>query len=221
MKPHRMALLALILATTILYAQKPGEPSPEPEPEKPVGPVVLRLVAKKTTYALDRGGMTAEAYKRAIADGSVSAPAVDLVLELVNVSKIQQRLRVTGTATKRTLDLQGKGITTRTTPIVREKIAIHILQPGEKYEIPLERLTGNSSNTQSIQTFWTEPGKYTLTATFSTYLYDQPGRQVAPGGGKGKGKANPNPVFIGKGMGRITPVTLTSKSIELTVTEKK
>ena len=134
MNPRRMALLSLILAATILYAQKPGEPSPEPEPEKPVGPVVLRLVAKKTTYALDRGGMTAEAYKKAIADGSVSAPA---------------------------------------------------------------------------------------TATFSTYLYDQQALMVAPGGGKGKGKANPNPVFIGKGMGRITPVTLTSKSIELTVTEKK
>ena len=219
MIPHRMVLLSLILFATILYAQKPGEPSPEPEPEKPVGPIVLRLVAKKTTYALDRGGMTAEAYKKAIADGTVSPPTVELELELVNVSKIPQRIRVSGTGAILTFDLQGKGVTTYRATRAREKLTIQNLQPREKLVIPLESLSGYNS-TRAIQVFWTESGKYTLTASFATYLYDQPAPQPAPRI-KGNGKINPNPNLNPNGITRASRTTLTSKSIDLTITEKK
>ena len=221
MIPRRMVLLSLILSATILYAQKPGEPSPEPEPEKPIGPIVLRLVAKKTTYALDRGGMTAEAYKKAIEDGTISPLAVEFELELVNVSKTPQRIRVCGAAPKLKLDLQGKGVTTRQVSRPKDRLTVQTLEPKEKLVIPLQSLSGYNSST-TTQVFWTEPGKYTLSATFSTFLYGEPGAMPAPPVAKGKAP-NPIPFPGGKGGRAVAtkPITLTSKSIDLTITEKK
>ena len=218
MKPRRMALLALTLSAAFLYAQKPGEPNTEPEPETPVGPIVVRLVAKKKTYALDRGGLSAEAYTKAIAEGTVPPPSVDLVLELVNVSKESHRVRVTPIPT---FDLQGKGVTQRRANPIRESVTLKAIKPGEKYEIPLSSLAG-----QTTQVFWTEPGKYTLAVSVSAILLDQPpANAVAPVAkvkGKGKGAIPFGPAGKGgkggvKGMARGTFVTLTSKSIELTV----
>ena len=47
-----------LLVTLSLAAQQKNDPSPEPPPDKPTGPVTARLVARQTKYTLDRMGLT-------------------------------------------------------------------------------------------------------------------------------------------------------------------
>jgi hypothetical protein len=77
-------------------------------------PVKAKLVAAKTTYALDLQGMTAADFRKAIEEGAKSGktpkpPAVDLTLELTNTSDKDVSIWVKGDATRVVLDLKGKG----------------------------------------------------------------------------------------------------------------
>jgi hypothetical protein len=176
----------LLVTLSLVAAQRKTDPSPcpPPDPAKATGPVTARLVARKTTYILDRMGMTAADYRQAIRNGRVSPPAVDLVLELVNTSAEELRVRVTGAAPKLTLTLKGKGnILTRSAKRAnRAPLTYQVLKPGEKYSIPLATLAGYSSSTMENQLFWTEPGEYTLEANFRTYIY---ANALAPAAGAG------------------------------------
>src|SRR5262245_61841254 len=96
-------LLTLALACSLVVVPRLAADD-DPEPPNPKanakgkrnGPLLVRLVAKKSVYVLDRQGMTAADYRKAVKDGTVSPPAVDLVLEISNTSKEDVTVRVSG-----------------------------------------------------------------------------------------------------------------------------
>lgn len=167
-----LTLFASLFLPLMVFAQKPGEPSPEPPPEKPPGPVTARLAAKKSMYVLDRQGMTQAKYEEAIKAGKINPPDIDLVLEFKNNTKSELRLRISGAAPRLTLTLKGKGkIVEMPGTRAREPITYVTIKPGDKYEMPLKRLAGYSKGSGTEERiFWTEPGEYTLEATYKAYV---------------------------------------------------
>jgi hypothetical protein len=178
------------------------EPSPCPPPEKPPDPLSARLVAKKRTYVLDRQGMTAAKYRKAIESGTISPPEVDLVLELTNNTKTAMRIRITGTVPTLILELKGKDsiVSRSTVDGVRERITYVVLEPGKKHLLPIKTLAGFAKGTQRQQLFWTEPGEYTLGASYQTSCYEVEAGGVGVAKGKGRRltrhKATADPITI-------------------------
>lgn len=213
-----LTLAATVLFTLPLLAQKPGDPSPEPPPEKPAGPVTARLVAKKgTTFILDRQGMTADKYAEAVKAGKITPPEVHLVLELKNTTKEDVEVRIGGVAPKLKLDLTGKGKVVEQSGKRSERVPLTYvkLTPGQVHELPLKTLTAYSSATQETHLYWTEPGEYVLTADFSTYV-----RTTALGGPVVKG-AVPLPAGGVAVAGRLTKIDgIKAERLKLTVTLK-
>src|SRR5438105_389804 len=82
---------------------------------EPAAPVTATLVAKESTYRLDLGGMTADAYTKSIEDAVKAGktppapPAVDLALELKNTSDKEVKVWISGDAVQLNLDLKGPG----------------------------------------------------------------------------------------------------------------
>ncbi len=196
------------------FAQKPGDPNPEPPEDKPAGPLVGVLKAKKTNFLLDRQGMTPAQYLKAVQDGSISAPEVDLVLEIRNTSKEELKLRVSGATPRLQLTLKGKGkIVTTTTKRTTDKLQYVTLKPNEAYEFPIKRLAGNpTSSTQETQYFWTEPGEYTLEATLTLSSMAIAPAAVPPN------NAAVRPAVV---VNRTVSHTITTKPVPLTVKLKE
>lgn len=163
-----LPLTAMLLLTTEMAAT--GDDKKEPPP-KSVDPISVRLMAKKATYVLDRQGMTAEKYREAVKEGKIAPPAIDLVLEFTNTTKDDMDITVAGASPRLLLDLKGQeGIEKRTTERPRNPTVRIILKPGQTHSLPITRLAGYSDRTTDDQLFWTEPGEYTLTASFETNI---------------------------------------------------
>lgn len=176
---YALTLLTSLLGTSFL--QKPGEPNPEPPPEAPLPPVVARLIPRKSSYLLDRRGMSAAKFAQAVKEGTVSVPEVDLVLEFKNTTKQDIQLRISGAAPRLILTLKGKGVLSRTGTRGKEPLRYVVLKPGGTYEMPIQKLAGYSkSSTIEEQWFWTEPGEYTLQAEYKAYLIGAPPVGKAP-----------------------------------------
>jgi hypothetical protein len=126
-----------------------------------------RLLANKKEFILDRQGMTAEQYRKAIETGKVSLPEVNFALEVTNTTKKDLRVRISGAVPKLILYLKGKGVVTRSTTEPRQKVADITLKPGQSHSLAITTLTGIAS-TRRTQFFWTEAGEYTLTAEWQT-----------------------------------------------------
>jgi hypothetical protein len=110
------------------------------------------------------------------------------VLELTNNTKKTLRLRMTGSSPILTLDLKGKDSIVRRSTVDRAakgKVSYVLIEPGKTHEMPIKSLAGFSRGTQRQQWFWTEPGDYTLGASFQTLCYE-----VEPGGVVVKGPRN-------------------------------
>lgn len=209
---RKTILSAVLILLPALAFDSKTEPSPEPPPDKPVGPVTLRIVPGTTTYTIDRKGLTPDQYKKALVDGTIAAPSVDLVLEFRNTTKEPLDLRFGGVATKFTMTLKGKGdIVTRNAMKVREPLRYMTLKPGERVTLPLSKIAGNTSSTNEVQHIWTQPGEYTLAVDLSTSI-------------RGGGMAVvPNPGKVKKGLAtksKLTKVEISSPTITLTVKEK-
>ena len=158
----------LLLLTSELAAT--GDDKKEP-PAKSADPISVRLTAKKATYVLDRQGMPAEKYREAIKEGKIAPPAIDLVLEITNTTKGDIDITVAGASPRLMLDLKGKeGIEKWTTQRPRNPTVRVILKPGQTHSLPITRLAGYSGVTTDDQLFWTEPGDYTLAASFATNI---------------------------------------------------
>jgi hypothetical protein len=229
---HRMAWAALafpLLAALALAAPVAPKDKERPEP----GPVSARLIARKDIYVLDRGGLTAEEYRKRIvkADGAtappVPPPAVDLALELRNVSAREVKLwdaGFRGGSTRLELALTGPGVAkiavtgppvgaNRPPPTPREVV----LGPGKTASLPIASLAVLDQYRAGPVLYWTAPGEYTLTAHFHTAL------SPAPKGAR-------EPVWIGRPMIGVDPkartrgfgqVRLTSAPIKLKVVDRK
>jgi hypothetical protein len=208
-----LALAAAWAATAAMAADDAGKPDKkEAGKSDPAGvPLELRVKAKKAAYVLDRGGKSAKEYREeieaALKSGPVpTPPAVDLVLELKNTGKRDLQVRIGGDETESTLVLKGPGVvsSTREYALGRRSIPAKVitLAAGKSHEIPLKTLTAGTSNLKVQRTYWTEAGKFTLTATYRTAV------SPAPEGAKD----------AGRGFGA---VKLTSAPVMLTVKDKE
>lgn len=169
--------LAACLTLTLMAAADP----------KP--PVEARLVAKTTTYALDRQGLTAEQYRAAIQVGKVAPLAVDVVLELKNVTPKPVRLRVGGMSPRLTFAFQGPARVQALLVPSKEGVwggwasppprPVVTLKPGEVYRMAFSRLIDHPASGYDGHLFWVEPGEYTLAATLRTRLGEKEGDTAA------------------------------------------
>src|ERR1700722_1659444 len=112
MRCYWTAVTVLVLGVTAVRADDKKE-----DPKAPELPVKATLTAKKATYTLDLGGLTAEEYKKALQEGEKSGkvpalPVVEMTLELKNASDKDVQVWISGDSVVLTLDLKGPGAVT-------------------------------------------------------------------------------------------------------------
>jgi len=126
-------------------------------------------------------------------------PLVNLALEIENITSQELTLLV-GPDAQLELKLKGPGaVTVRGKPNAPAPVAMGNpaevkLAPGGKYTIPIRRLMHGRRNADA--SYWTEPGEYRLSATYTAAL-----KSDAPGGS--------------------TPISMTAPAVTLKVTEPK
>src|SRR5262249_10122286 len=141
-----------------------------------------RLVFKKTTYALDLGGKTPQEFRQQLLDPTQrfewKPPAVEFVLEIRNISKEEVTIRVGGDDAESILDLKGPGAYSYTmdNAVLRLPIGGKLIKlaPGKSHALPFKSLTGGISNLRVQSVFWTEPGDYTLSASYRLAISPPP-----------------------------------------------
>jgi hypothetical protein len=185
------ARLILLASAAVFAADKEKEPA-KGKTDPAGAPLEARLIVKKDTCTLDRGGKTPAEY-RAEAAKKPPIVEVDLVLELRNTGKDEIKVWVTGDyrAEKRqgggdyvelVLDLKGPGAVSAT---VAERYATPAtpppkwvkLAPGKSYNLPITTLNYGSHGVARYlarRACWTEAGEYTLAATFKTAVDPAP-----------------------------------------------
>jgi len=187
-----------LLMSALLVLPAWADDDPEPPAKKGI---VARLVAKKSTYKLDFGGMKKDDYVTAAKNGTAPAVPVDLEFVITNHTKGDVRIRVAGSTARMALELTGAGAveSAAVNPAVRPKLTYQVLKPGQKYSIPITTLTSlpqAKGKVRSAQNhYWTEPGECTLGASLTTLVYQD----------------------YGTAMQKSQTVTLTAKAIKLKV----
>ncbi len=153
-----------------------------PVAAKPEGKGLLTatLVANKEAYTLDPA-QSGPAFRKQLADLSTSGnmapptPAVDLTLRLTNTGNKDLTIPIGGDATQIDLKLAGPGAVTVHNNVMMSMIFRMgkpvTIAPGKDYELKISSLSFGKRN-MSEAAYWTEPGDYTLTATFTCRLED-------------------------------------------------
>src|SRR5262249_47293082 len=104
-------------------------------------------------------------------------PAVNLVLEITNRSHKDVEFWFGGDPVQVNLELKGPGaVSVAPNIIMTREFRIPkpmALAPGQTYKVPVKQLRYGLRGVTG-QAYWTEPGEYTLTATFSTGLKPPP-----------------------------------------------
>jgi hypothetical protein len=172
-------------------------------------PVTATLVGKARTFVLDRGGMSAEAYAALLKEGEKTGklpppPDVGLTLQLKNTSDKDVQVWISGNPVVLELELKGPGAVSLKPRMAFPSIYILpkpvTIEPGKTHDIPVKALKyGFRGVAQSA--YWTEPGEYTLTASYKTAISPAPKDSKLAKDGFGM-------------------VTLTSKAIKLNVESK-
>jgi hypothetical protein len=209
-KPYRLCVALLTGAVVLALPALGWGRGEKGEAKGKGGPVEAKLIAKKSTYPLNLGGMSAEEFRQTIKAAEKTgrypaAPAVELVLELKNTSDKEVQVWTSGDPVRLMLDLKGKGAINEalkgiafTTIFIMPKAVT--VPPGKTVEIPIKALSYGMRGA-SHRSYWTEPGDYTLTASYQT------GVSPAPKG------STPADMGFGK-------VTLTTAPIKLKVEGK-
>jgi hypothetical protein len=206
---YTLAFVALPALATALAAA--DESKKDVSKTDPAGVLLdVRLVAKKATYTLDLGGKSGKEFRKLLDDEKNTRrfpepPKVDLVLEFKNTGKEEIKFRIGPDGAEPMLELKGEGAATVDLgPNVSGRRSIDpkviALAPGKTYEWPIQSLKSLSFTRPQHQSYWTEPGEYTLTADIQT--------QVAPvpKGAKDRGD--------GFGDVKITSAAATVKVVE-------
>jgi hypothetical protein len=162
MRLHLTALAALAFAAALTLNAAAQDKD---------APVTLKLVAKETKIPWNVGGLSPADLKKQLEDEKASppAPAVDLVLQITNPGKEDVTIYMGGTANVYTFELKGPGAVARANRgpmpgfILASKATT--LKPGETVEVPVKKLSdGRRGLARNV--YWTEPGEYTLSATY-------------------------------------------------------
>jgi RNA polymerase sigma factor (sigma-70 family) len=157
--------------------------------EPPGVPLEAKLVAKKATYTLDLGGKTPEEFRNLLKDTELPAPAVDLELEFRNTGDKAITFLVGGfnPDVPLLLKLDGPGAvnkTLRALPNLKPSVSPEqvTLAPGKTHTLPIKSLMTERLNREGTASYWTEPGEYTLTATYKTAVSPVPAGVKVSGG---------------------------------------
>lgn len=183
-----------------------AEPVPSVTPQ---GTPLSLTIRGTRSYVLDLNGATPAEYRQAIQAATKGRkqppppPAVDLTVVLTNTGKEPITVWKKGDPVTLELTIAGAGSENITPlrPFTREfRIPEPVeIAPGKSVEFPIEKLASGFRG-QSKFSYWTDTGKYTLTASLQTGLLPKPpGAEDFDGFGK---------------------VTVTSAAFPITVTPK-
>lgn len=170
-------MTALLLSALVAL---PALAEDDPEPPVKKG-IAVRLVAKKSTYNLDFGGMKKDDYVTAARNGTAPAVSVDLEFVITNHTKGNVRIRIGSATSRLALELTGAGAVEGASAGVPAKVKLtyQILKPGQKVSIPITALAGAPPGKVKAKGernhYWTEPGDYTLGASLTTLVYQDYG----------------------------------------------
>jgi hypothetical protein len=177
-----LAVVGMLLSSLTLRAQDRDDKGDQVQK---VPGLELKISAKQTKYPLLLGGLTGEQFRQLLKRGEMgeakmpNPPAVELTIELTNTSNKAIEVYTSGDPVFFTLDLKGPGAVKATlarafTLEFRMPKATTI-PPGKSYTTKLTSLTfGHRGAAEGV--FWTEPGEYTLSATFTTGIKPPPAR---------------------------------------------
>ncbi|MEJ5275441.1 MAG: hypothetical protein WHU94_05970 [Thermogemmata sp.] len=198
-----------------------GEQQPQPTPgsaqvqsqstSKDKRSVPLRItVTGKTEYILDTGGLNPAEYKKKVEKAAESGrplptPAVDVTVEITNISDKPVEIWTSGDPVRLVLKLEGTGALNLTPPLAFTREfripRAETLAPGKSIAFRVTELTSGFRG-RSHFAYWTDSGAYKLTATLST------GIKPAPSGSQ-------------EGMDGFGIVQLQSEPLAITVKLKK
>jgi hypothetical protein len=164
------------LCQEIKLIAEPDKPLiPKTKPAQKVSPLKMRLIAGKGPYTLDLGGKTPEEYRKLLSEfdpftlrGNLPpSPSVHIEIEITNTGKKPVTIRIGGDDSHLDFDLKGPGAMSvyklLTTAEFRLSHPVTIA-PGESYRQVIGVLA--SEPRQQHIWYWTEPGEYTLSATW-------------------------------------------------------
>lgn len=167
-------------------------------------------VTGKTEYLLDTGGLAPAEYKRKVEKAAESGrplptPAVDLTVEITNMSDKPLDIWTSGDPVRLVLKLEGAGALNLTPPLAFTREfripKAETLAPGKPISFRITELTSGFRG-RSHFAYWTDSGTYKLIATLQT------GIKPAPPGSK-------------EGMDGFGIVQLQSEPLAITVKLKK
>jgi len=175
--------LAALLAVAFCTAGRADEG--KKDPSKSNLPLRLKLINKGESYKAPEG------LKKQLDDAKTSkryppALAVNLVLEITNTSTKDVQFWFKGDPVTVGLDLKGPGAVSAAPPVaVTANFVIPqamTLAAGKTYKIPVTRLQYGFRGISQFA-YWTEPGEYTLTASYNTAIKPAPeGTKAEPDG---------------------------------------
>jgi hypothetical protein len=137
--------------------------------------VTAKLVARKKTYKLNLAGMTPARFRETVKAGDPGLPepvAVELDLVITNNTKSDVRVRTAGAVPRLALTLTGPGAVEgkTTTRGPKTRVTYTVLRPGQSVTVPVNSLSSRPSASGYTRQYWSEPGEYSLSATFYTSI---------------------------------------------------
>lgn len=168
--PRFTVLVVLALSCAVALAQEQDKKE-EPKP----CPVEARLIVKKAKYVLPKERHGAAFRKRieeeTDGDKLPTAPKVDLIFELKNVSQEDVMIWPKGAISYPDLIVEGKGVVEPNNLMTfsGESSATSVqptIAPGKTHRLSIKSLNPNGG---TPLTFWCEPGEYTIKATYTIY----------------------------------------------------
>ncbi|QDT97417.1 hypothetical protein V144x_28920 [Gimesia aquarii] len=147
----------------------------EPIKKSKASPVEARLIVNQSKYILSpkRRG---KAFRKRIeaetdSDKLPAAPQVDLVLELKNISKENVMIWPKGAISYPDLTVKGPGVVQpdnlKSISGASSGSSIQpTIAPGKSYRLSIDSLNPNGGTPWF---YWSEPGEYTITATYTVY----------------------------------------------------
>ena len=190
-----LTALALVAPFAPMRADEPKK-----DPSKSDLPLQLRVVAKVNKYKLSDGKDLKKQLEDAKKTGRYpEPPAVDLVLEITNGTDKDVEFWTGGDPVQVLLELKGPGAVTAK-PLVISTLEFRLPKPmtlaaGKTHKVPVTRLRYGHRGISELA-YWTEPGEYTLSATFNTGIKPAPKGTKAEDDGFARVKLTSDPIKI-------------------------
>jgi len=193
-----LPLLTALALVTPFVPMRADEP--KKDPSKSDLPLQLRVVAKVDKYKLSDGKDLKKQLEDAKKTGRYpEPPAVDLVLEITNNTDKDVEFWTGGDPVQVLLELKGPGAVTAKPQII-STLEFRVPKPmtlaaGKTHKVPVTRLRYGHRGISELA-YWTEPGEYTLSATFNTGIKPAPKGTKAEDDGFARVKLVSDPIKI-------------------------